>query len=288
MKQKGLSLSEDYQRRVNLVTDYVRTHLQEDISIDTLSQISAFSPFHFQRVISACLGESIGTFIQRTRIERAAKLLTNSKMRVSEIAYEVGYDSPSSLTKMFVRLYAVSPTKYRKTKIAETMETHAENIQIDFALKPKIVDVPTKTVIYINAAGDYKTLDYSSRIERLWQEVKTQKLYSAGVETLVFYNNDPCVTEPEHLSCDICIAIHKPAVPNGEIGVKSVAGGKFAEFTYVGPYSNLTHVYDKIYREWFPESGHQMGNRPCFEKYVNDPRKVEPEKFKTVIYIAIE
>ncbi len=87
MKTLEMTTSEDYRRRVNLVTDYVRTHLQENISIDVLSEISSFSPYHFQRVMSAFLGQTIGSFVQRTRLEKAADLLYHTDMSISDIAY---------------------------------------------------------------------------------------------------------------------------------------------------------------------------------------------------------
>ena len=77
---------------------YIREHLDKEIDMRRLAVLSAFSPFHFHRIMRAYLKEPIGAFIIRTRVETAAKLLRYTDLPVADIAYRVGYDTPSSLT----------------------------------------------------------------------------------------------------------------------------------------------------------------------------------------------
>ena len=115
MKNKPATTA-DYQRRINIVVEYIRTHLDETLDLRTLAEVSSFSPCHFHRIVSAFLGEPPGEFIARTRIETAARLLLYSDLTVAEIAYRVGYDAPSSLTKAFGRFFGISPKEYRTAK----------------------------------------------------------------------------------------------------------------------------------------------------------------------------
>ena len=123
MKNKPATTN-DYQRRINLVVEYIRMHLDEQIDLRTLAEISAFSPYHFHRIVSAMLGEPLGEFIVRTRIETAARLLRYTDTPVSEIAYRVGYDTPSSLSKAFRRFFGISPKMYRITKNRPMMNSN--------------------------------------------------------------------------------------------------------------------------------------------------------------------
>ncbi|MDR3226182.1 MAG: helix-turn-helix transcriptional regulator [Prevotellaceae bacterium] len=66
--------------------------------------------------MKAYLGEAVGTFIVRMRVETAAKLLRYTNMSISDIAYQVGYDVPSSLSKTFKMFYNISPNEYRNNK----------------------------------------------------------------------------------------------------------------------------------------------------------------------------
>lgn len=284
--EKKLSTAEDYKRRVDRVTEYVREHLDGEIEIRRLAEISAFSPFHFHRVIRAFLGEPIGAFIVRTRVETAAKLLRYTELPVSEIAYRVGYDTPSSLTKAFCKFFAVSPKQYRQTKNYQIMTTQEPKPQVKLS-RAKVVEQEPKTVLYISAKGDYKSIEYVSFYERIFEEIKRQKLFSKGVEVLALYYNNPGITAEENLSCDVCIRVCKPAAPNGEIGVKEIGGGRYAVFIYTGEYNKLGLAYDRIYGELLAESGLEARGNYCYEKYVSDPRRTVPEKLKTEIYIPV-
>ena len=104
-----------YEGRVNAAMDYVEAHLGEDLTIETLAQVAHFSPYHFHRIFSAVTGETIGAFVARVPIERAATLLSARPDRpVTDIALETGFASPSSFSRAFREAYGVSPTEWRK------------------------------------------------------------------------------------------------------------------------------------------------------------------------------
>lgn len=286
MKNKPATTN-DYQRRLNLVVEYIRMHLDEEIDLRTLAGISAFSPYHFHRIVSAMLGEPIGEFIVRTRIETAARLLRYTDIPVSEVAYRVGYDTPSSLSKAFRRFFGISPKTYRITKNRPMMNSNMHPDAEIRLSKPKIREIPVKTVAYIRAQGNYSQVDYCSYFLRLWSYVKEHKLFSAGVENIVIYHNDPDISQDGDLRCDVCLALPAGPVADGDIGVKEIAGGKYAVFLHTGPYTGLGAAYKKICGEWLPGSGCELRDSPCFEKYINSPDRVPAEKLKTEIYIPL-
>ena len=286
--KKRLTTQEDYKRRIDKIVEFIRMNIDTEIDVQTLADMSAFSAFHFHRIIKAYLGEPIGVFIVRQRLESAAKLLRYSDINISEIAYRVGYDVPSSLTKAFVKLYGISPTKFRQTKNYQIMtnQTIASDVKLS---KGKVVELDSKTVMYISKTGNYSNIEYGDIFKMFWEEVKRQGLFSKGIEHLAFYYNSPEVsTGDENLRCDVCLSVHKPVEPNGEIGVKSIAGGKFAVFTYIGQYDKVGQAYDKIYGELLAKNGWVARENFCFEKYISNPTRVDPDKLKTEIYIPVD
>jgi AraC family transcriptional regulator len=285
--EQRISTKEDYQKRVNIVIEYINNHLNKDIDLDILAEKSNFSKWHFQRMMKAYLGEPIGTYIMRVRVETAAKLLRYSEMSVSEIAYQVGYDVPSSLSKAFRLFYNISPNEYRNNKNYTIMKSLqlSENLNLKV---PKVLTLEPKQAIYLKLTGDYQTLDFCGAWNKLWQYVKENKLYFTGIEYIAIYHDDPKVTEAEKLRADICLALPKKVEPKGEIGVKTIEGGKYAMFLYQGSYEHLGAVYDTIYAKWLPEGGEKLRNYHCFEKYLNNPDNTAPEKLKTEIYVPIE
>ena len=275
----------DYIQRINKVVAYINNHLDETLDLKTLANEAALSDFHFHRIFKALKGEAIGGYITRLRLEATARLLRYTALTIEEIAFNIGYETPASLSKAFKKQYGISPTEYRTNK--DTYIMKKEIINPDLALKvPKIVTLEPKNLIYVALTGDYGSLDYGKAYEQLWAVIKAQKLFTKGIESICISYDDPKITEGSLQRSDVCLAIHKLATPQDEVSCKTLAGGKYAVFFYQGSYENLSQVYDTAVR-WVIDHEYTLREEPFFEKYLNDARRTPKEKLKTEIYIPI-
>ena len=275
----------DYVQRINKVVAYINNHLDETLDLKTLANEAALSDFHFHRIFKALKGEAIGGYITRLRLEATARLLRYTSLTIEEIAFNIGYETPASLSKAFKKQYGISPTEYRTNK--DTYIMKKEIINPDLALKtPKIVILEPKNLIYVALTGAYGSLDYGKAYEQLWAVIKAQKLFTKGIESICISYDDPKITEGSLQRSDVCLAIHKPATPQEEVSCKTLAGGKYAVFFYQGSYENLSQVYDTAVR-WVIDHQYTLREEPFFEKYLNDARRTPKEKLKTEIYILI-
>ena len=274
-----------YIQSINRASHYIATHLDETIDVKTLARVANLSDFHFCRIFKAIKGEPPIAFIARIRIETAAQLLRYSSLTIEEIAYNIGYESPASLSKAFKNRYGISPTLYRTDKNIYIMKR--EVINENLALKaPKLITLEDKSLIYVSLMGEYGSLNYNDVYQRLWGVVKSQKLFTKGIESLCISYDDPKVTEANQQRSDVCLAIHKPAKPQDGVSCKTLAGGKYAMFAYQGPYENLAAVYDEAMR-WLVNSEYELRDEPMFEKYLNNCQRTPAEKLKTEVYIPI-
>ena len=275
----------DYVQRINKVVAYINNHLDETLDLKTLANEAALSDFHFHRIFKALKGEAIGGYITRLRLEATARLLRYTALTIEEIAFNIGYETPASLSKAFKKQYGISPTEYRTNK--DTYIMKKEIINLDLALKaPKIVILEPKNLIYVALTGAYGSLDYAKAYEQLWAVIKAQKLFTKGIESICISYDDPKITEGSLQRSDVCLAIHKSATPQEEVSCKTLAGGKYAVFFYQGCYENLSQVYDTAVR-WVIDHQYTLREEPFFEKYLNDARRTPKEKLKTEIYIPI-
>lgn len=275
----------DYIQRINKVVAYINNHLDETLDLKTLANEAALSDFHFHRIFKALKGEAIGGYITRLRLEATARLLRYTALTIEEIAFNIGYETPASLSKAFKKQYGISPTEYRTNK--DTYIMKKEIINPNLALKaPKIVILEPKNLIYVALTGAYGSLDYGKAYEQLWAVIKAQKLFTKGIESICISYDDPKITEGSLQRSDVCLAIHKPATPQEEVSCKTLAGGKYAVFFYQGSYENLSQVYDTAVR-WVIDHQYTLREEPFFEKYLNDARRTPKEKLKTEIYIPI-
>ena len=284
---KKQSNREFYTERLNVVTEFIHDNLDQKITLSQLSKLSHFSPFHFHKIMKALLKEPIGAYIVRTRLEKAAQLIQYSDDSIEQIAYSIGYETPSSLSKQFKNHFGVSPSEYRNKKI--TMVKKTENMERNLNIKRvKIVNLAAKEAIYVKLQGSYQHLDYATAWDKLWTLVKTQKLFTAGIEHIGISYDDPKLTDADKIRYDACLVIHKEAKPEGDIGTKTLKAGKFAMFHYTGSYKNLSMVYDYIYNDWLLKSDYQLRDEPARECYRNNPNRTEESKLKTEIYLPIK
>ena len=101
--------------RMRLVEEYVRSHLNQSLSLKDLAAQVSLSAYYFAHQFKAAVGESPAAFVRRLRMEEAARLLRDRPDRtIAAIAAEVGYADPASFAKAFRRQTGISPSRYRQ------------------------------------------------------------------------------------------------------------------------------------------------------------------------------
>jgi len=85
----------------------------DDISLGQVAQEVHVSPFYLCKLFRKATGMTFTEFVSRTRMEKAKSLLLNPNLRVSEIVYEVGFQSLTHFNRMFKKLMGESPSRFR-------------------------------------------------------------------------------------------------------------------------------------------------------------------------------
>ena len=93
---------------------YIEEHQAEDLSLSQVAKAASASTFYFCKMFRKLAGVNFTDYLSRVRIEKAKNLLLNPNLRVSEIAYEVGFQSLTHFNRVFKRLCGQSPTEYRE------------------------------------------------------------------------------------------------------------------------------------------------------------------------------
>lgn len=285
--QQQTSTKDDYQKRINIVIEYIDNHLNGEISLETLANVSNFSPYHFHRILKAFLGEPIGDYISRTRVETAARLLRYSDMPIKNIAYRVGYDMPSSLTKRFRQYFGISPLNFRQDRNYNIVKPF--EVKSELEIKQERMEMRKSTkVLYTRLFGDYFQHNYYYIWMRLFEFAVKNGCDITHPEQFAVYHDSPKITFPENQVSDMCLVINKDVMPSGQYGVKVLAGGCYMVYSYRGPAFNLENVYDTIYGKFIPESGLQLDERPMFQKYMNDPHTTPQKDWLREIFIPVK
>jgi AraC-like DNA-binding protein/ligand-binding sensor protein len=93
--------------------DYVARHQSDPIRLAEITRTLNVSAFHFCRTFKQTTGLTFGEYLRRVRIEKAKVLLHKNELRISEIAYEVGFQSITHFNRIFRKVVGQSPTEFR-------------------------------------------------------------------------------------------------------------------------------------------------------------------------------
>jgi YesN/AraC family two-component response regulator len=115
LSQVGFSyeLNSANNERINTVYEYVRNNYHKKISLADVAARVNMSEEYFSRFFSKSLMKSFFTFLNEYRINRACKLLIETEKQVSEICYQVGYETIPFFYRQFKKIKNMPPQAYR-------------------------------------------------------------------------------------------------------------------------------------------------------------------------------
>lgn len=93
---------------------FIAEKLGEALSLEQVAVAAHMSPFYFCKVFKAATGLTLTDYIARARVEKVKQLLLNPHTRVSEAAYEAGFQSLSQFNRVFRRIAGQAPSAYRE------------------------------------------------------------------------------------------------------------------------------------------------------------------------------
>ncbi|MDO4340088.1 MAG: response regulator [Eubacteriales bacterium] len=105
---------EQPQSIVGIIKEYMDNHYQENISREDLSRLVYLNPDYLSRLFKKETGMSLSGYLIQKRIQLAKELLVSSKMPVSVVSAQVGYDNFAYFTKIFKERTGMAPNEYRK------------------------------------------------------------------------------------------------------------------------------------------------------------------------------
>jgi len=93
---------------------YIQQRHADDLSLGEVAKAMNISTFYFCKMFKKATGINFTDYLSRVRIEKAKNLLLNPNLRVSEIAFEVGFQSLTHFNRVFKKIVGDSPTEYRE------------------------------------------------------------------------------------------------------------------------------------------------------------------------------
>ena len=104
---------QEYMDKFNEIVNFINLHYGNDLNIEDISKMFGFSKFHFVRLFKQYTRYTFGDYLTLQRIQAAEKLLMLKEMSITEIAFQVGFSSISTFSRVFRKLKSCTPSEYR-------------------------------------------------------------------------------------------------------------------------------------------------------------------------------
>lgn len=266
-----------YHARMQRVLSFIDEHLSEDLDVETLSGVAAFSKHHFQRQFSSMFGISVHRYVQLLRLKRASyQLAFREGERVLQIALESGYAGPEAFTRAFRKRLGQNPSAFRgepewsswRAAHAPLTQTRSEHMKPTFTDdEVRIVDFPATPVAVMEHRGDPGLIGDTVRRFIAWR--REAGLPPKASATFNIFHDDPDETPAGEHRLGLCAATRRSIGPNAHgVVANEIPAGPCAVLRQTGSSDDLRPAISYLYREWLPRSGREPRDFPIFAQRV--------------------
>lgn len=287
----------DYLAQLEKAVNFIEENLEEEIDVKEIAGTSGYSYFHFTRVFQAVAGQSLGEYLRRRRLARAAAELVTTRRLILDIALEYGFESQEAFHRAFQKVYGTSPGVYRHSGILGVVGdqkplnvSHLKHLREGLTLQPEIRTTGERRVVGIRGRSTLA----DNRLPDLWRSFQP-RIPEIPRKKFPWNAFGICEVDPgfdlnlfsEETESSELVGVEVETfgkLPSG-MDTKVIPPGKFAVFTHTGSIAKLGITYDYIWGTWVPCSGVEVDQRDDFELY--DQRFLGPENEESQMEIWV-
>ncbi len=277
-------VAEGWRDGISKAQQLLEERLLEEIPLDELARVAAYSPFHFHRLFRAATGETVRQYQRRLRLERAAYHLTHGQDDILKLALDAGYGSHEAFTRAFQARFQSTPSAFRQ----ERRQIHEHKIMPMTEIDITISKREPSCVAFVRHVGPYDQVGdaWGGLMKWGWK-----KMMFRPPETFGLSWDDPEITPADQIRYDACMVVKPGTKVKAPVELKEIPGGTYAVVMHEGPYEGFSDTYAKLIGRICagPIDGKQwkLGDPPALEKYLNDPRKTKPEDLRTEVWLPV-
>jgi len=281
---------------VERAVSFIQAHLGDPFAVAQVAQAAGMSEFHLHREFHQAIGESVGRFVTRKRLETAAlRLACEPSTTVTTIALEVGYSSSANFAKAFKIHFGISPKEVRAPSGQVPGGISRLLQQYEHAFIPaQLFSVPFTDeqgrrreaehwqqclrfersngfhFTCLASPNGYEPEALAETWDQLVDRCRQLDICDAEVDAWGIAHDSPDLTAPSFRRYHACVLGRTARVLPPPLFAKTVLAGRFAVFLYQGAVDGVAAAYRSIYSCWFPESSLVPGDYLAMDHYVTD------------------
>jgi AraC family transcriptional regulator len=287
-----------YIESLNRAIEFIEQNLKSQIQVEDIANAAYYSKYHFQRLFSLMIGETVGSYLRKRRLTEAGRELVHTERNIIDIALDYQFQSQESFGRSFKNNFGLTPHQYRKGIVPNVapqfnpLESQAVSyLSLNIRKEPELETRTQIPLIGFSYFGHSQL-----EIKELWNRLD-------GHESKVKEIIDPCkrygliyYEESFFKSRDFgylaSFELRTESIRDlgqlpFELTMRVLPAAKYAVFIHRGDIGAIPYTYEYIYGTWFPKSEYDLAAPYDFEFYDKPFDPLAQDRFETKIHIPI-
>ena len=257
---------------VQKVLEYILVHRDDSATIESLSKVACFAPFHFHRVFRSVTGDSVQRYIRRLRLHYSINQLLFTEETILNIALQAGYHSHEGFTRAFQQNLGVAPSSLRAFSIKSCRAGSSEGIS-ESACK-RIADrlfwIPVQQGSLIRKKVIFRShFGVCGEVQNCWKQLYAQAR-ACGLNLEISQPIGIMYDHPlrsERIRYDACLTVDPDFKGSSDLAMQVISAQECVVASHHGPYSLSSYTYVQLVNQCALRQTGSVTPLPYYEIY---------------------
>ncbi|TEB10411.1 Right origin-binding protein [Pelotomaculum sp. FP] len=246
---------------INDAIQYIEANLHRKLCLKELSAMYYISPMHFYRIFRAVTNQTVKSYVLGRKLSEAAIALKNTDYKVVDIAFRYGFNSHEQFTRNFLKMFHVTPNRYRKENVSVPLMDRIDVLERDFrnVKKDVVIDYFCRELKEIKLLGKDvlfhpEDVNEVTEVFRMVISFK-EEFIIRGTAGRLFSVVRADRGDPSRIYCFVGIAAEEYWGDRSGLADRSIPASKYAVFKYPGKMGLIFHTVMKDLYKWLDVTG---------------------------------
>lgn len=310
---------------INRAMDFIDTHINEKLSLTDIGNYANYSAQHLQKIFSETIGEGIGEYIKRLRLEQAIRqLIYNPSRTILNVSENCGFSNQANFSSTFKQHFGISPSKVKKhlhfhnlCQFRKIINNEINNHHFSSVVNSDMFTVYNKELLLQKLGAEFFdentgynrvqlttisdiAVAYSRNIGgvhnpdkigsahyRFYTWLMSQTNYNNKKEYYTHTLDRTDFTSLSKCRYDVASTVADNFAENSSINTKIIKGGRYAMFSCDTSREKVPFIWAYLISVWLPSSAYELNNRPLLQKNIIHPDINPCDSFTVEFYLPL-
>lgn len=269
----------NYIELINDAIQYIEANLHRKLCLKELTSMYYISPMHFYRVFRAVTNQTVKSYVIGRKLSEAAIALKKTELKIVDIAFQYGFSSHEQFTRNFLKMFHVTPNRYRKENISVALMDRINVLEREFRniKKDVIIDYFCREIQEIKLLGKEVLFhpEDSNEVAEVFRRVIgfKEEFMPTGTTGCLFSVVRSDRVDPSRIYCFFGMPAGEYLGDRSILMEKKIPAAKYAVFRYPGKMGLVFRTVMKDLYKWLNVTGLEINTNveiDMFELFPED------------------